>query len=50
MLLIALATVWRAFERGAPERSDARAFAEFALVIAAFAALTELRIPGLSRP
>jgi Zn-dependent protease len=49
MLLVALAAAWRAFERGGPERSDARAFAEFAVVLAAFAALTELRIPGLSQ-
>jgi Zn-dependent protease len=50
LLLIGLAAAWRAFEKVAPAVSDRRAFLEFAGLIAALAALSELRVPGLGAP
>lgn len=48
LLLVALAALWRAFEKGAPEQSDRRAFAEFALLVVALAALGEIQVPGVT--
>ena len=50
LLLVGLATAWRALEKTAPTVSDRRAFFEFAVLISVLAALSEIQVPGLTRP
>jgi Zn-dependent protease len=49
LLLVALAAVWRAFEKAAPAQSDTRAFAEFAGLIVVLGALAAIAVPGVTR-
>ncbi len=47
LLLVGLAAWWAAFRQGAPPDTDRRAFVEFAVLVVALTAFTQVSVPGL---